>query len=148
MAENLSRIPVDMQKMLDKVLRLFKKVPRIVAVEGKNHFEKSWDDEGFTGKSLEKWPARKEPRKASKKARKRWNDKNEGRQLLVSHAADQRGPHLKDSIQVEVKDNSVTFSTDKPYAEVHNEEGKPDGAKGSSCLKGSSSGRRHNWTRT
>lgn len=35
MAENLSRIPVDMQKMLDKVLRLFKKVPRIVAVEGK-----------------------------------------------------------------------------------------------------------------
>lgn len=119
-----------MGKMFSEVLDLFKKIPRIVGVEGRNHFERSWDNEGFTDTSLVKWPKRKEPVKLGKKGKKRWQDKNAGRKLLVSHLADTRGAHLKDSIQVEVKEDRVIFSTDKPYAEVHNEGGRAGRGKG------------------
>jgi phage gpG-like protein len=121
---------------------------RIVKREGLNHFEESWDNQGFTDKKLIKWDTRKPPDakfrsgnvkthgraskhtsgRASKpkllKSYKKWQAKNKGRAILVSHRTDTKGGHLKDSLTAKIVGTAVIFSTDKPYAKVHNEGGK------------------------
>jgi phage gpG-like protein len=103
---------------------------RIVKREGLNHFEESFDNQGFTDKTLKKWEPRKPPDKKEKKkggelkSYSKWKSKNKGRALLVGHRSDVKGGHLKDSITARIQGTSVIFSTDKPYAKVHNEGGK------------------------
>jgi phage gpG-like protein len=111
-------------------------LPRIVAVEGKNHFEESWQNQGFTDKNLVKWQKRQFNQKKLRKDRqrtaayRRFQDKDRGRAILVSHQTDTKGTHLKDSIRVESDKKKVEFSTDKAYAEVHNEGGRSGRGKG------------------
>jgi len=103
---------------------------RIIGVEGKNHFEASWDNQGFTDQGLKKWDSRTEPVKKFKKkggqlkSYTRWKAKNARRAILVSHRTDTKGGHLKDTIGYRVVGTKVIFYTDKPYAQVHNEGGK------------------------
>lgn len=103
---------------------------KIIAVEGLNHFQSSWDKEGFVDKALRRWPPRSEPKNKFKKkggyrkSYKRWQAKNKGRKTLVSHRTDTKGGHLKDSIVYRIAGTRVIFYTDKPYAQVHNEGGK------------------------
>lgn len=108
---------------------------RIVETEALNHFQNSFVYQGFTDKSLVKWPGRKKPRKkngkpATGKTLEKWKAKNEGRALLISHASDTKGTHMANSIVGERGPGKVTIIVDKPYAQVHNEglqAGRPPG---------------------
>lgn len=107
---------------------------RIVETEALNHFQNSFVYQGFTDKSLVKWPARKVPRRKGKlitgKTLEKWKAKNEGRALLISHASDTNGTHMANSIVSELAPGKVTVIVDKPYAQVHNDglrAGRPPG---------------------
>lgn len=103
---------------------------RIIKVEGLNHFQKSFTNQGFTDKTLKKWPARKLPKYLKGVALQKWKAADSARAILVGHASRSTGVHLKDSIQAEIGASSVVFSLDKPYAAVHNEglkAGRPPG---------------------
>lgn len=108
---------------------------RIVETEALNHFQNSFVYQGFTDKSLVKWPARKIPRKKNGKpitgkTLEKWKSKNQGRALLISHASDTKGTHMANSITSELAPGKVTIIVDKPYAQVHNDglqAGRPPG---------------------
>ena len=107
---------------------------RIVETEALNHFQNSFVNQGFTDKSLVKWPKRKIPQRKGKpitgKTLEKWKAKNEGRALLISHTSDTKGTHMANSIVGEREPGKVTIIVDKPYAQVHNEglqAGRPPG---------------------
>lgn len=132
MAKNISLLPSDLQNMGKRVMEKVRELlPTIVSIEGLRHFEQSWDNQGFTNKSPSKWKPRKEP----KHGKKRWGEKNAGRAILVSHQADTKGTHLKDSLREEHTEKEVIFSTDKVYAQVHNEGGHSGRGKGFTMVK-------------
>ncbi len=127
----LNQFQKDFERQAKAVKLLFKgDLERIVAREGQNHFEESWDKQGFTDSSLKKWDTRKEPKKKFRKdgkklkSYKKWQAKNKGRAILVSHRSDTKGGHLKDSIYSLIKGTKIIFKSDKPYAAVHNYGGK------------------------
>jgi phage gpG-like protein len=127
MDKPISDLSGDLRGMATKILDKVKSIlPEVVAIEGLRFFEKSWDDQGFTNNNLVKWKKRKEP----KYGKKRWGRKNAGRAILVSHQSDTEGTHLKDSLREEHNEKEVIFSTDKVYAQVHNEGGKAGRGKG------------------
>lgn len=107
---------------------------RIVETEALNHFQNSFVYQGFTDKSLVKWPARKIPKRKGKpitgKTLEKWKAKNQDRALLISHASDTKGTHMANSITSELAPGKVTIVVDKPYAQVHNDglrAGRPPG---------------------
>lgn len=132
MDKPISELSGDLRSMTTKILDKVRSIlPEVVAIEGLRFFEKSWDDQGFTDKSLKKWKSRKEP----KHGKKRWGEKNAGRAILVSHQTDTKGTHLKDSLREEHNEKEVIFSTDKVYAQVHNEGGHSGRGKGFTMVK-------------
>lgn len=74
----------------------------VVGVESVNHFKSSFDNEGFDGN---KWAARATKVKLDKK-------------ILTGQGS---GDHLADSIEYEKRGKEVVISTDKVYAQIHNE---------------------------
>lgn len=109
-------------------------VPRIIKVEALNSIQDTFSNQGFTDKTLKKWDKRKVPRRNGKpikgKAREKWEAKNEGRAILVGHATDTKGGHMKDGFTGEATPERVTIHNDKIYGEVHNEglqAGRPPG---------------------
>lgn len=78
----------------------------IIGIEAKNHFRESFLNEGFTDKSLDKWASRKSKRL----------DKNDSKLLTYSG-------ELGDSIDFRVEGDTVIISSDKQYAQIHNEGG-------------------------
>ena len=108
---------------------------RIVETEALNHFQNSFVYQGFTNKSLVKWPDRKIPRRKNgkqitSKTLEKWKAKNQDRALLISHASDTKGTHMANSITSELAPGKVTIVVDKPYAQVHNDglrAGRPPG---------------------
>lgn len=131
MQKNISSLSTDLrsiaQKTTDKISSI---IPVIISTEGLSHFEESWDNQGFTDSNKVKWKRRKAPAKKKLKdgsesaALRHWREKNTGRAILVSHSTDTQGTHLKDSLKTNIKEKSVEFTTDKVYAQVHNEGGK------------------------
>ena len=102
---------------------------QIIKVEGLNHYEASWDNQGFTDSALEKWQPRKEPQRLGKRGKvlksyKKWKARDKGRAILVSHRSQTKGGHLKDSLRADIVGVAVEFYSDKPYAEAHNEGNK------------------------
>jgi len=104
----------------------------IIEVEGLNHFEESFDNEGFTDTSLKKWKARKTVDKRGRditkyrtnKVGKRgdlnsYGRKNEGRAILTGHNTG--GNKLRNSLKANQVTEGVEFNTDKEYAQAHNE---------------------------
>lgn len=111
----------------------------IIAVEGLNHIEEAFDNEGFTDSSLKKWKGRKTTDRRGKditryKTNRRgkqgdlnqYGRKNKGRAILTGHATG--GDKLRHSYRAEKVNDGVTFHTDKEYAERHNEgkDGMPE----------------------
>jgi phage gpG-like protein len=102
---------MDNIKGLDEVKRKLKAaqdyikndIPLVVGVEAVNHFKENFDQEGFVDKSLTKWMPRK--------------DKTNSRKIL----SDTR--ELQDSLEYRVEGNTVIISSDKVYAQIHNEGG-------------------------
>jgi|BioPla2DNA2_1021312.scaffolds.fasta_scaffold10759_5 phage gpG-like protein len=136
MAKNLSELKRDLKKFAKVAADTIKKeLPIIVKTEGLNHFEESWDNQGFTDKSLDKWQKRKAPPAITKSGKPsaaydKWARKDAGRAILVGHQADSSGGHLKDSLKASATTKAVIFSSDKEYAEVHNEGGRSGRGKG------------------
>lgn len=79
----------------------------IIGIESINHFKQSFEDEGFTDASLEKWKSR-----ASKRLTR--ND-----QKTLSDSGE-----LAEAMEYSVNGNEITILNDKPYAEIHNEGGE------------------------
>ena len=103
----------------------------IIEVEGLNHFEESFENEGFTDESLEKWQPRKTTDKRGRDITRyrtgrvgragelnAYGRKNQGRAILTGHDT---GDKLRNSLKATKVNDGVEFSTDKEYAEVHNE---------------------------
>lgn len=104
----------------------------IIEVEKQNHIEEAFQNEGFTDTGLEKWEARKRfdtkgrditkyrtnrvGRKGNKNA---YGRKSEGRAILTGHGTG--GDKLRYSYKASKNGNKVTFTSDKQYAELHNE---------------------------
>ncbi len=99
------------QEMMNKLERLMqyieRDVPTVLGVEAVNHFKESFQNEGFTDSSLQKWASRKTKRSGGTNGQK-----------ILSQSGE-----LADSIDYEVQGNNVTIFTDKPYAKIHNEGG-------------------------
>ncbi len=98
----------------------------IIEVEGINHIEQAFDDEGFTDGSLRKW--RKRKAKGQKYKTNRRGKKGQltaagradkGRAILTGQATG--GNKLRNSFRAERQPDGVRFKTDKEYAERHNE---------------------------
>lgn len=91
---------------------------KITGIEAKKHFQEGFqpDKQGFTDERLEKWAPLK-PATIKRKARKNGS---------VPPILTDKG-HLRDSIEWagDYDKQQVTMSSDRPYAEVHNEGGGP-----------------------
>lgn len=79
----------------------------IIGIESVNHFKQSFEDEGFTDASLEKWESRKSKR-LTRNDQKTLSDTTE----------------LAEAIDYSVNGNEITIVNDKPYAQIHNEGGE------------------------
>jgi hypothetical protein len=130
MDRKISQLGPDIMKFVtgfkNKIVEI---LPPIIATEGQRHFEESFDKQGFSDKGLRKWKRRRFGGKKTlkkggqSKAYSEFLRKDKGRAILVSHGSDKKGAHLKDSIRSTQNPKQVTFSTDKEYAQVHNEGG-------------------------
>lgn len=110
----------------------------VIAVEGINQIEETYQNEGFTDAVLEKWQPRKTTDKRARDlTRYRTNKKgtagnltkfgrqNKGRKVLTGHGSG--GDKLRNSWRESIGNGKVKFQTDKAYAKRHNEglEGMP-----------------------
>lgn len=124
--DDIRRQAQELQEFMDNELL------DVIEVEGLNHFEESFDNEGFTDSTLEKWKPRQTKDKRGRDiTRYRTNKvgkagelnsygrKNAGRAILTGHNTG--GNKLRNSLKGNKITGGVEFSTDKAYAEVHNE---------------------------
>ena len=103
MKANESRKILNAQKKLQKKLIQF---VTIMGVEAKNHFVKSFKNQGFEDETVQRW----EPRRMNDRGRK-------GNRAILVKSGD-----LRRSIRVIKKNiNSVTLGSDLPYAQIHND---------------------------
>ena len=56
----------------------------------------------------------------------KWRKKDSDRGILISHQTDTKGTHLNDTIKTTTTKSQVIFSSDKEYAEVHNDSSKSE----------------------
>ncbi len=105
--------PEQFNNYLDNVSKEFKQfiendLPDVVGTEAVNHFRQSFIDGGFTDAVLDKWAPRKH---------KYGNDTKDGKEVLTQSG------DLSDSIIYTILPGGVLISTDKIYAQIHNEGG-------------------------
>lgn len=118
---NNAHILIEQQRLLQETLNGF---VDIMGVEARNHFVKSFKDQGFTDTSLEPWEARKDEEAFTgsldfRKSRSGFLNTEEGNRAILVKSGD-----LKRSIKVLSKtQDSVTLGSDLPYAQIHNEGG-------------------------
>lgn len=123
LSPDLLKLASEMKKKLTEI------IPKVIAVEGQIHFEQSFDKQGFTDRGTRKWKRRRFGGQKTKKdgtstkAYREFLRKDKGRAILVSHQGDKKGAHLKDSIRSSATAKQIVFSTNKEYAQVHNEGG-------------------------
>ena len=98
----------------------------IIEVEGLNHIEEAFDNEGFTDGSLRKWRKRKARGQTYKTNRRGRAGQltaagraDAGRAILTGHGSG--GNKLRNSFRAERSSEGVRFATDKEYAQRHNE---------------------------
>lgn len=97
----------DFRKEDGELHRLFRALPRLAGNLALNHYDSSWDREGYLSNGMTRWPRRRRP------------DANQAtrgtRKILV------RSGRLRRSLQMRVAGSRVTIFTDVPYAKAHNE---------------------------
>ena len=86
-----------------QVRAVFRSILTDIKVELGDEFDQNFERQGFFS---EKWARRKSP------------VRNEGRAILTNTG------QLRRSIQSRTTENSITFYSDLPYAEIHNEGGE------------------------
>jgi len=90
-----------------EVERLLKNLPRIIKNMQLNFFDDSFQREGWIDTGFRPWTPRKH---------KDGNEQQRGRRGLLKQSGD-----LRRSIKAAIRGNVITFYSDLPYAEVHNE---------------------------
>lgn len=88
--------------MTDSLARTIKRILRDIQVELTDEFDRNFEREGFFSES---WERRRSPARANK-------------HLLVDSGT------LRRSIRSEIKERSIVFKSDLPYAAIHNEGGE------------------------
>ena len=115
------------RKKIEKLTKYLKQdVYEVVGTEAVNHFQESFQNEGFTDKTLKPW---KEVKR--RKAGSRWYGFKYGSKRNYSDAATKRPilsgetQELMNSIQYKVNASRrrVTISSSVPYGKIHNEGG-------------------------
>jgi hypothetical protein len=123
----------DLKDLAKKTARFIENdIPEIIANEGLKHIKKSFDDEGFTDSSVEKWKERKTVDKRGRNITRyrtnrvgrkgnlnKYGRSIKGRPILTGHATG--GNKLRNSYRAKTRRNSVVFFTYKKYAKRHNE---------------------------
>jgi len=89
-------------------------LPEIAGQEAKNHFRDSFDNEGFTDKTLQKWQPRKEKRRKDGSMSEKEKTRV-GRKILTGETK-----NLSD-IDYKVTPGRVVISSEVNYAKAHNE---------------------------
>ncbi|WP_080058967.1 phage virion morphogenesis protein [Spirosoma aerolatum] len=103
--------PEDFQRRTEAARQFLQaKARTIIRVKGVKHFKDSFRNEGFTDETLEKWPDISEARKKQKRRR---NGSLPG--ILYDTG------ELMRSVTGEEDSEGVVFSSDKAYAQRHNE---------------------------
>ncbi len=123
------------------------KAPRLIGIEMRLFFKGSFENKGFTDKTLTPWQAAKRTDSANKwygfsagatsplpddhprrnKSKKKYKARKEHPVTNYSPTAPKRATlsgitgDLKDSLQYEINANKATVSSNLPYADVHNE---------------------------
>lgn len=105
--KNFDQLQPDARKLGKALKQAFEQSIRQGAAVTETHYKSSWHKQGYADKS-DKW----QPRKSRDK-------RNKGKAVLV-----QTG-ELRRSIQAKpnVTQRTITISSDKPYAQIHNEGG-------------------------
>jgi phage gpG-like protein len=113
MANNNASILIKQQKELEKTLLDF---VTVIEVEAKNHYVKSFQNQGFTDSSLQRWtPRRNEIIGGIAKLK---SSEKGSRAILV------KSGDLRRSIKVFNRNKySITFGSDLPYSSIHNNGG-------------------------
>jgi len=124
---------MDLAEMAIDLERFFKTdMLDIIGVEAVNHFEESFENEGFTDVALKKW----EPRKATDRRGRditryrtarigkpgqlnAYGRRIQGRAILTGHNSG--GDKLRNSLRYTTGNSKVDIVTDKDYAKTHNE---------------------------
>lgn len=118
----------DIKHMANDMMRIQREVrefvssdyPTIIAVEAENHFKRSFDNQGFTDTVLQKWKVRDvdtNPQNYSKKQ----IAQSKSRAILIGNNS---GDKLRDSIHTIISPSHITITSNKAYAQIHNEGGK------------------------
>lgn len=105
--ENIKGLDDVMRRLAEAQEYIKQDVPVLIGVLGETHFKQSFHNEGFTDKGLQKWAPRKTKRTGSTNSQK----------VLT------QSKKLENSVVHRVEGNTVIFSSDMPYAQVHNEGG-------------------------
>lgn len=123
----------DMKRRAKEMAQFIKKTyPTIMKVEALNHFRKSFVNEGFTDKTLERWKKRttvdkngkditryKTNRVGKRGGMNKYGSKLRGRPILTGHGSG--GNKLRKSLRGRTTANQVIIYTYKNYAARHNE---------------------------
>lgn len=130
MANSVFNLKKDLELLAKKIPT---KVIAIIATEGSNHFESSFDNQGFTDNGVKKWDKRKTTDTRGRDLTRyrtnrvgragglsQFGRRNQGRNILVGHNSN-TGLKLKDSIRLKREPKRVVFFTNKAYAKRHNE---------------------------
>jgi len=96
-------------------------IPQLMKDMALEHFDNSFRNQGFTDIGFQPW----KPRKAEKRVvflgsrkRARGKDSAANRAILI------RSGRLRRSIKARMAGKSIIFSSDLPYAQIHNEGGR------------------------
>jgi phage gpG-like protein len=92
-----------------KVIAALKKLPKKLATEAVEHFDKSFEDQGFDDNGIVKWQKRKV------------NTSKNGKQENASRGILMLTGGLRRSIKSKVQGNQIAVYSDSPYAAIHND---------------------------
>lgn len=103
----------DLGEDLRQLQALGRRMPRIAGALGVAHFKQSFKKQGFTDRSLDKWPERK----------RRDGERNR-RAILIKTGALRRSVRI-----VRMGHNRVIVGSELSYAQIHNEGGRISGTQ-------------------
>jgi len=122
---NINEFTRQFPRKMEELNRFVKeKVPDVIGVEAVNHYKKSFSDEGFTDKTLEKWKdvKRRDPGspwygfvRQEKGRKKQFSQARATAKILTGGTND-----LSNAITYKKHPGLVVISNDKKYAAVHN----------------------------
>lgn len=93
---------------LQAIDRFFKEdAAELIGGTALNFYKESWEHHAYKGRTVQRWPQRQPGA-----------GRNRGRGLLTDTG------HLRNSMRMQVRGQTIIISNSRPYAQIHNEGGK------------------------